>query len=546
MRRILWVVLGLWGGALAIASCSEKTVTTNADIVDPVARMVYPTSTAEAPMDVSDSMNVYVAAKDNVGVARVELWSLELSQSAAQEIGTPLTQPLDPSLVPDSLRQSDGSGMYKWTWRTGGIQNGTEVRLFARVYDRAGNNTRSAPSEIRVINAQERRPPRPTIIVVDPASREGTTQTPFVFDASATQDDVYPPNRVQVRWDFNGDGVWERNWDQNLVATDRVTYTYPLLGTYTVVVEARNDYLPDQTGRASIPVVVTNVGGRPAPPEPANMLLVPAGSYFVGADTASQPFANLNERPLHQVNLTVGFHIERTEVTNRLFLAYLSTAMVGQHGWPPKVLRQGKILMLFPNRVDPVEPDSIPEVLLDTNNSAIFYDGDRDIMTVDPTLLDDPVVGVSWYGAKAYCENFGLRLPTEHEWEIAAKGDSASFAYPWGYTISLDMANYRDLNGGGYNALRPRGSYPTFLSPFGLLDVVGNAAEWVKDWYGSYSGDVQTNPEGPLTGTTKVIRGGSYRQSAFGVRVTARAELDPTLTSSVTGFRTAFTDTTSH
>jgi formylglycine-generating enzyme required for sulfatase activity len=273
------------------------------------------------------------------------------------------------------------------------------------------------------------------------------------------------------------------------------------------------------------------------------MVHVIPGVYSGGADTVSQPFSSRDERPIHQANLTIGYYIERTEVTNRLFLGFLSTAMTGQRGWPPIALRQGRVLMLYPNKVDPVEPDSIPRVLLDMNDSAIYYDGDRDVMTAPLDQMDNPVVGVSWYGAKSYCENYGLRLPTEHEWEIAAKGDSASFAYPWGNTISSDMANYRDS---GYGVLRPRGSYPSSVSQFGLLDLVGNAAEWVKDWYGSYSSDIQTNPEGPIIGTTKVVRGGSYRLSAAGVRVTARADLDPTLTSSVTGFRTAFTDTTSN
>jgi formylglycine-generating enzyme required for sulfatase activity len=162
-------------------------------------------------------------------------------------------------------------------------------------------------------------------------------------------------------------------------------------------------------------------------------------------------------------------------------------------------------------------------------------------MTAPIDQMDNPVVGISWYGAKAYSEWYGLRLPTEHEWEVAAKGDSASFAYPWGYTVNTDQANYLDS---GFGTLRPRGSYPGAVSQFGLLDVVGNAAEWVKDWYEPYSGDTQTNPEGPVVGTLKVVRGGHFRKSAAGVRVTAREAFDPTDTSSMRGFRTAFTDTT--
>lgn len=538
MKRIHWVMLTSLVGALSLASCSEDTITSNRDSVGPTARMIYPKSTGESPLDISDSVDVYVAAKDNVGVARVTLWSMGLTESEAHVVDVPHTEPLNPAEVPDSLKPTDGSNVYRWRWFTSGIRNGTQVRLFAEVSDLAGNITRAAPSEVRIINAQERRPPRPTIILIDPTSGQGTTQTVFVFDASASQDDVYPPERIQVRWDFNNDGIWERDWDQNLVATDQVTYTFPRTGTYTVLVEAKNDYL-NESATARMDVAVTNVGGNPRPPEPGNMSFVPSGTYSVGADSISQPHSSGNERPIHQARLTIGFFIERTEVSNRLFLDFLATAMVGHDNYPPLVRREGRYLMLYPDKVDPVEPDSLPRVLLSMDNSAIFYDGNA--MTALPEHMDDPVVGVSWFGAKAYCENFGLRLPTEHEWEIAAKGDSAMFAYPWGYSISSDQANYLDS---GYRALRPRDSYPSDISQFGLQNVAGNAAEWVKDWYGEYAGGTQINPEGPIFGTDKVVRGGSYLDSATGVRVTARDAFEPEGTSEVIGFRTAFTDTT--
>jgi formylglycine-generating enzyme required for sulfatase activity len=167
-------------------------------------------------------------------------------------------------------------------------------------------------------------------------------------------------------------------------------------------------------------------------------------------------------------------------------------------------------------------------------------------VVVDPVDADLPTVGVNWFGAKAYAEHFGMRLPTEHEWEIAAKGNLVDYVYPWGMTIEQVQANY---NGLGNNppppgVLLPIGSYPAWPSePFGLLDVCGNVKEWTKDWYGPYEEGQVVNPPGPIFGTLRVVRGGSYLTTAAGVRVTAREATDPTITSSQIGFRTAFTDT---
>ncbi len=171
-------------------------------------------------------------------------------------------------------------------------------------------------------------------------------------------------------------------------------------------------------------------------------------------------------------------------------------------------------------------------------SSALFYDPTGDSISVDADKRSLPVVGVTWFGAKAYAEHYGLRLPTESEWEIAAKSDSTRYNYPWGRTITPSQANYVDS---GNRALRPIGSYPDSRSPWGVLDLSGNAAEWVKDWYGPYPSLAQINPEGPVTGELRVIRGGSFLASPRGVRVTARTADTPGLSSDQIGFRTAYT-----
>jgi formylglycine-generating enzyme required for sulfatase activity len=537
MKRIALAlpVLLMIAGIMISASCSEKSPTaTEQDSTVPETWMVYPTpSTNSEIMDVSDSLLVYVAAKDNVGVSKLEIWAKAENQESANLIAT-LTTPLAASQIPDSLRPADGSPVYRTTWITREIINGTIVQLFSRAYDAAQNVTRSAPTTVRILNqGGNLSPPRPQI-TANP--RGGTVETVFTFDAAGTQDDIDDPEQILVRWDLNGDGAWEHDWAEELPATAPVTFRYTTSGQYLVKVEARNTYLTSQTGTATLLVEVTNVGGDPNPLEPDNMILIPAGIYHVGA--ADSVGSDRIELPVHEVRITADYRIERTEVPNRLYILYLRFAMAKN---PPQVLRDGNHLLLVRNKVEPVEADSVPVVCVDMNNSALFYDPDGDSVAVGSNDQELPMVGVSWYGAKAYAEWRGLRLPTEHEWEVAAKADSVSFIYPWGRTIQPDQANY-NANPSDPKSLKPRGSYPNARSPFGILDQSGNAAEWVKDWLSEYPAGQVTNPEGPVTGTMKVIRGGSYIRSFSDVRVVARRADEPTATSSEVGFRTAYTE----
>jgi formylglycine-generating enzyme required for sulfatase activity len=535
MRRVHWALpfFLLVAGITLIPSCSEKGVTaTTGDTSGPETRLLYPNPPTSTVLDVSDSLEVYVGAKDNIEVKRVEFWAKAETQEEATLIAS-VTAPLPEGQIPDSLRTTDGTLVYKSKWITREILNGTIVHLFSRAIDEADNMTRSDPVVVRILNqGGDLRPPRPQI-TVEP--RFGTVETFFTFDALGTQDDIDSPEQILVRWDFNGDGEWEHNWDEGLSASAPVTHRYTTAAQYTVVVEAKNTYLTSQTGTATIQVEVTNVGGNPDPLEPENMLLVPAGIYHVGA--VDSVGSNTNEHPLHAVRITSAYFIERTEVPNHLYIRFLKSAMTST---PPLVRREEGRLLLLRNVAEPVEPDSVPVVCVDFSRSALYYDPDGDSVAVRPADRELPMVGVSWYGAKAYAEWRGLRLPTEHEWEVAAKADSANFRYPWGTTISPEQANY-NADPGQPKALKRRGSYPAAMSPFEVLDMSGNAAEWVKDWISEYPSNQVTNPEGPVAGELKVIRGGSYLRSASEVRVTARQADTPTATSGEVGFRTAYT-----
>lgn len=155
-------------------------------------------------------------------------------------------------------------------------------------------------------------------------------------------------------------------------------------------------------------------------------------------------------------------------------------------------------------------------------------------------LGEHPVSQVSWQDAAAYCQWRDARLPTEAEWEYAARGPQA-FMYPWGNDKSAAAANV----GNAFDTTLPVGIFPAAASPFGLQDMAGNVWEWVADWYDAdyYAQAPAQNPPGPETGVAKVARGGSFRLfDLLGrdeTRTTYRRAANPELTVEDIGFRCA-------
>lgn len=172
-------------------------------------------------------------------------------------------------------------------------------------------------------------------------------------------------------------------------------------------------------------------------------------------------------------------------------------------------------------------------------DAPVIYDGTN--YSIGAGLRQHPMYGVTYYGALEYCQAVGRRLPTEAEWERAARADDGRI-YPWGNRWDDALAKTRwplDSPQGSY----PVGSYPSGASFYGAYDVAGNVAEWVSDWYGERHYEeranqgVALNPTGPIAGQLKTLRGGSWNSVPFFSRAVHRQALAPTEFERWVGFR---------
>ena len=264
-------------------------------------------------------------------------------------------------------------------------------------------------------------------------------------------------------------------------------------------------------GIVAFTLLILNVSvgdGAASPPSPrqlpqesigkdgAPMRLVPAGEFMMGSNDGLD-----NEKPPHRVYVDA-FYMDKFEATTSRYKRFLEGA-------------------------DLKEPE---------------YWETRGILS-SPTWEeygDRPVVGVTWHDADAYCRHYGKRLPTEAEWEKAARGTDER-KYPWGnQEPSRSRANYDEKRAWeGYRTLSASGSHQSGKSPYGIHDMAGNVWEWVADWYddGYYKNSPNRNPKGPSSGDSKVLRGGSWGNHPDNLRSADRGGVDPTSVHNAFGFR---------
>ncbi len=236
------------------------------------------------------------------------------------------------------------------------------------------------------------------------------------------------------------------------------------------------------------------------------MILIPSGTFTMGSDNRAP-----DEKPAHKVYLK-SYYISKYEVTNAEYYEF----------W-----------MSLQNKKDAAARHT-PENF--SHDPHIGTWPDR--ATEHP---NHPVVGVSWHDAKAYAEWKEMRLPTEAEWEKAARGYTDRI-FPWGNALEL-YANTGEKNDGYENRLSPVGKYPKGKSFFGVMDMAGNVCEWTADWYSDvyYYHSAKQNPTGPSAGCWRVVRGGSWIDKIARCSTTFRFYLYPSLKTSFVGFRIAKT-----
>jgi formylglycine-generating enzyme required for sulfatase activity len=268
--------------------------------------------------------------------------------------------------------------------------------------------------------------------------------------------------------------------------------------------------MPIHTPTQTLPSIPT-LASPPANPSLGNthtrsvdgmvMVYVPSGTFQMGSAIGDLYTAS-NEYPQHTVTLD-GFWLDRTEVSVAQFRQFVT-----ETGYETEAEQEGWAFTWTGTEWDEVEgtdwqhphgPDS-------------------------STPEDHPVVQVTWDDAAAYCEWAGVQLPTEAQWEYAARGPEG-YIYPWGNTFDGMYLNFCDVNcafrqrdaryDDGYEITAPVGSYPAGDSWCGVADMAGNVSEWTADWYDKeyYSDSPSHNPTGPEMekyGVKHVIRGGSW------------------------------------
>ncbi len=304
------------------------------------------------------------------------------------------------------------------------------------------------------------------------------------------------------------------NTPANLIPSNALFTADPTLISTSRPVETDTSLPPTET---PIPTETPNPTATPIQvvneiSEKDGMVLVfiPAGEFKMGSSKTEDSQTLDEELPQHIVYLE-DYWIDSNEVTNAQYAMCVADA-----GACTK----------------PHENFSL--------SRSLYYDN---------ILYDNyPVIFVSWSQAEAYCTWAGRRLPSEAEWEKAARGPEGRI-FPWGNDFDGTIGNYCDINcvngwkddryDDGYIDTSPAGSYLEGVSVYGAFDMAGNVYEWVADWYGPYNRNDQVNPTGPVSGQERIIRGGSWGDDPAHVRSAVRSHLGPDNWMNFIGFRCA-------
>jgi serine/threonine-protein kinase len=270
-------------------------------------------------------------------------------------------------------------------------------------------------------------------------------------------------------------GCAGRSKPPELVEVSPVQHTVPVKPSETATSTATLTPTPTATATETPTPTVTptptrGVGAtRASVQDGMPQMFVPAGDFIMGYDAGTDDA----ERPAHIVFISA-FWIDQTEVTNNQYSACVATRACT----PPA----------------------------SASSSA------RTDYLTNPQFANYPVTQVSWFQAQVYCEWAGRRLPSEAEWEKAARGTDGRL-YPWGNSFE----RFGNFFHPGSGDTQPVGSYPQGAGPYGSFDMTGNVWEWVADWYQRdfYSTSPATNPTGPSAGQERILRGGGWSTNEY-------------------------------
>jgi len=312
-------------------------------------------------------------------------------------------------------------------------------------------------------------------------------QTTITAGDSVQFTDESANNPTSWSWDFV---------DGNTSSDQNPSHTYSSEGTYTVELTVSNDYGEDtETKTDYITVEASNV-------------TVNGGTFEMGC-TSEQNNCQSDETPIHTVTVD-GFKISKYEITNQQYADFMNEIGASSDG----------------------SYDGTEFLDMDGIDCQVNYTGGE--FVPESGKENHPVIQVTWYGANAFCEHYGGRLPTEAEWEFAARGGNSATA-----TLYAGSDNIDDVAWCFGNCSSTQEVGTKSPNELGIYDMSGNVYEWCNDRYGSdyYSSSPQDNPQGPSSGSGRVLRGGSWYSGAEFCRVAYRGLYDPGSSNNFNGFR---------
>ncbi len=273
-------------------------------------------------------------------------------------------------------------------------------------------------------------------------------------------------------------------------------------------------------------------------------IYIPEGEFLMGSTQEHTTLAYAScsdceakhlavEMPQHRVYLD-GYWIDQTEVTNAMYAKFVDDTkyitQAEENGW-------GWVYNASTNTWE--------------DKQGVNWQHPFDANKGIEAMGNYPVVAVTWKDADAYCKWAGGRLPTEAQWEKAARGPNG-YIFPWGDDqASGKLMNYCDKNcpaswkdesvDDGFASLAPVGSFPDGASPYGVLDMAGNVDEWINEWFDDekslYEETFQKNPQGAVNGSSPILRGGCWGDGSISARTTDRSWVEPDVQDSSIGFR---------